>query len=314
LESAKRSGSLKAPTARPLLLSASFIRSSSCRQAFSRGQKRKSGQSSSTSCIISGAGTRSCWLSPTRSLLWFIPAVWAAYARLYLEQEKARDEEVLESGVNPHSYATCVVDTAQFSREPALPAGLSFSGRRKRVLKDRIMSILKRGKHMKHGLLLFCLAVLILGAIAVLSASGLDAPNAGEKKYGSLLLSDYRPKTPDEVGILATLTQCEAAFTSHDLQKFNSLFARDAVYHPCGVSAKYPIESKYCQDLIKYNFGFLKFEKYYDPRITVHGSRAVVKILIETGDYLGDYTFVLTEQSRGWMVSETDYANVRWKG
>jgi len=248
------------------------------------------------------------------SLLWFIPPVWAAYARLYLEQEKACDAEVLESGVNPHSYATCIVDAAQFSREPALPAGLSFSGRRKRVLKERIMSVLKRGKHMRYGLLSFGLAVLILGATAVMSASGLDAPNEGEKKYGSLLLREYRPKTPDEVAILATLTQCEAAFTSHDLKKLCSLFAKDAVYHPCGVSAKYPIQSKYCQDLIKYNFGFLKFERYYDPRIAVNGRRAVVTVLIETGDYLGDYTFVLIEQNRGWMVSETDYTNVRWKG
>jgi hypothetical protein len=116
------------------------------------------------------------------------------------------------------------------------------------------------------------------------------------------------------VAILATLTRCEAAFTSHDLKKFCSLFARDAVYHPCGVSAKYPIGSKYCQELIKYNFGFLKFEKYYDPRITVDGRRAVVTILIETGDYFANYTFLLTKQDGGWMVSETDYANVHWKG
>jgi hypothetical protein len=176
------------------------------------------------------------------------------------------------------------------------------------------MSILKRGKHMRYGVLLFCLAVLVLGGIAVMSASGFDAPEQAVKKYGSLLLREYRPKTPDEAGILATLTQVEAAFTSHDLQKFVSLFAMDAVYHPCGVSAKFPIESKHCRDMIEYNFGLLKFERYYDPRISVDGRRAVVKILLETGGFLADYTFVLARQDRGWMVSETDYANVRWKG
>jgi BlaR1 peptidase M56 len=248
------------------------------------------------------------------SLFWYVPLVWAAYARLYLEQEKTCDAVVLESGAEPDAYASCILDTAQFSREPALPAGLGFSGRRRCAFKDRIMAIIRARKTVRHGLLLFGLAVLMLAATAMMGASGLDAPGTAGKKYGSLYLREYRAKTADEATILAMLTQYESAFNSHDLSKFLSLFARDGVYHPCGVSAKLPIASKDCQDLIVYNFGFLKFERYFDPRISVNGRRAVVNLLLETGDYLADYTFLLSKPDRGWIVSATDYASVRWKG
>lgn len=248
------------------------------------------------------------------SLFWFVPLVWAAYARLYLEQERSCDQAVIESGVAPHVYATCILDAAQLSREPALPAGLSFSGRRRRVLKHRIASIINGGKFMKHGMILVGFAALMLGVIAVMSASGLDASGQGGKKYGTLYLKEYQPKTADEEAVLDTLVQYESAFNSHDLQKLLSLFATDAVYRPCGVDVKYSIGSKDCQERIKYNFGFFKFETYYDPRILFDGPRAVVKLLLETGDYLADYTFVLSRQGKAWLVSGADYTNDRPKG
>jgi beta-lactamase regulating signal transducer with metallopeptidase domain len=55
------------------------------------------------------------------SLLWFVPPVWVAYARLYLEQEKACDASVIESGVRPRAYAYSILEAAQLSREPARP-------------------------------------------------------------------------------------------------------------------------------------------------------------------------------------------------
>ena len=98
------------------------------------------------------------------------------------------------------------------------------------------------------------------------------------------------------------------------LPKLLSLFAKDGVDHPCGIGAKYPVGSKECQDYIRFNFALYKFERYYDPRISVAGGRAVVKLLLESGDYLADYSFALSRQGERWMVSETDWDNVRWKG
>jgi beta-lactamase regulating signal transducer with metallopeptidase domain len=109
------------------------------------------------------------------SLLWFVPPIWAAYSRLYLEQEKACDGAVIEHGVQRHSYAACILDAAQLCREPALLVGLSFAGRRKKILKDRILAITKGGGKMKKGVALFGLSVLLLGGMVMLSAAGADS-------------------------------------------------------------------------------------------------------------------------------------------
>ena len=248
------------------------------------------------------------------SLFWFVPPVWAAYARLYMEQEKSCDAAVVESGVERHNYAACVLDAALLSREPALLAGLSFSGRRKRVLQDRIQSIIKGKDPMKTSIVPFCLAALLIGVIAVLSASGIETISQGGKKYGKVYIREYRAKTADETAILDTLMQCETAFNSHDLRKLVSLFANDGSYRPCGASRKYSIGSQDCLERIKDNFIFFKFETFYDPSMTINGDKAAVKLLLESGDYLADYSFVLTRKGRSWLVSEADYSNEHVKG
>jgi ketosteroid isomerase-like protein len=223
-----------------------------------------------------------------------------------MEQEKACDAAVIESGVKRHAYAECILGAAQFCREPVLLAGLSFAGRRKRILKDRIQSIIRGGESMKKGVVLFGFAALLLGAVVLLSAAGNDTG----KKYGRLYLTEYQVKTADEAKILDTLIKYEDAFNSHDLQKFLSCFAKDAVYMPCGTDyTKYPIGSQDCQDIIVRNFDTFKFETYYDPKISVSVSKAVVKLLLETGEYLADYTFALRREGQGWLVSETNYQN-----
>lgn len=134
------------------------------------------------------------------------------------------------------------------------------------------------------------------------------------KKYGKLYLREYQAKTADEAAIVNVLMQYDAAFNSHDLQKLLSFFAKDAIYMPCGNSyEKYPAASKECQNIIKRNFGLFGFETYYDPTIAVNGNKAIVKLLIETGDYLADYTFFLTRVGQDWQVQEADYTNDRGK-
>ena len=244
------------------------------------------------------------------SLLWFVPPVWAAYSRLYLEQEKACDAAVIEGGVKRHAYAACILNAAQLCREPALLAGLSFSGRRKKILKDRIQAIVRGGKTMKKGVILFGLAALLLGAAVLVSAAGEDTG----KKYGTVYLTEYQVRNADEAAILDGLIQYENAFNSHDLRKLLSLFSKGAIYMPCGTEyTRYPIASQDCQDVLARNFSIFKFETYYDPEITVKGSKAVVHLLLETGDYLAEYTFVMNKEGQSWLVSEASYKNDRGK-
>jgi hypothetical protein len=77
---------------------------------------------------------------------------------------------------------------------------------------------------------------------------------------------------------------------------------------------RYPIASQHCQDLTKDAFHSYGFETYYDPVITVSGGKAVVKALIETGSYLGDYTFKLVRKDKAWLVSDASYVNIHYKG
>jgi hypothetical protein len=108
------------------------------------------------------------------SLLWFVPPIWAAYSRLSVEQEKACDAAVIDSGIKRRSYATCILDAAQLCRQPARLGGLGFSGSRKKALKDRIQAIVQGGRKMKKGLGVFWLSVLLLAAAVGLSAAGAE--------------------------------------------------------------------------------------------------------------------------------------------
>jgi beta-lactamase regulating signal transducer with metallopeptidase domain len=243
------------------------------------------------------------------SLLWFIPPIWAAYSRLYLEQEKACDAAVVGSGMNPHAYATCILDTAQLCREPALLAGLSLSGRRKQILKDRIGAIIRLGKPAKKSVLPFCLAAALLGLSLLLGAAGNDAG----RKYGSVYLTEYNVRSADEAGILNTLIQFQEAYNSHSLGRLSAFFAKGASYMPCGY-ARLPIESPSCQAAIQRGFQIYPLQIYYDPAIVVHGRTAVVNVLLEAGYYLRDYTFLMEKAERGWLVQEAFYGSHRLKG
>ena len=133
---------------------------------------------------------------------------------------------------------------------------------------------------------------------------------AREKKYGKLYLREYQTKGADEAAIIDLLAQYEAAFNSHDLQKFLSFFTKDAIYMPCGSGyMTFPAASQDSQDRITRNFGSFGFETYYDPVITVKGNKANVKLLVETGSYLADYAFTLRKGAEGWQISETAYAH-----
>ena len=152
-----------------------------------------------------------------------------------------------------------------------------------------------------------------IGFVCLLSLSLIHCISAEGKKYGKLYLREYQAKDADEAAILDTLIQYEKAFNSHDLEKLDSFFEKDAIYHPCGIDNKYPISSGDCQKRLKVNFAVFRFETYYDPEISVSGNEAAVKLLLETGNYLADYSFSLRKESQGWLVASADYTNDHYK-
>jgi beta-lactamase regulating signal transducer with metallopeptidase domain len=188
------------------------------------------------------------------SLLWFIPPIWAAHTRLYQEQEKACDAAVIDDGVKPHVYASCLLDATRLSREPALIAGLSFAGRRRRILKDRIQTIIRGGTAMKRGAVLLGFVAALLAALVALSAAGKEAGNlfvsasrgtpqevqaaldsgadvnGTEKVIGltPLMLAAKTNRNPD---VIRTLIQAGAAVSAREFSRGTTALQQAALYN-----------------------------------------------------------------------------------
>jgi beta-lactamase regulating signal transducer with metallopeptidase domain len=78
------------------------------------------------------------------SLFWFAPHLWAANARLHMEQEKAADAFTVRSGTKPDDYARHLLDLARvLKRSDSLLAGLFAPGNRKSALERRVVDILR---------------------------------------------------------------------------------------------------------------------------------------------------------------------------
>ena len=120
-------------------------------------------------------------------LFWFVPLVWAAFAPLALEQEKACDEDVVHNGVGRQAYATCILEAARLSRQSIPFYGLSFPGRRRRVLADRIRAIVEGGVVMKRGLLAFAVAVFAVCVFVALGGAGRREELSYEQAWGKLV-------------------------------------------------------------------------------------------------------------------------------
>jgi beta-lactamase regulating signal transducer with metallopeptidase domain len=103
------------------------------------------------------------------SIFWFMPAIWIAYSNLHLEQEKACDSSVVDTGEAPVDYAGQLLDLAYFHKRRFLPAGLFITKGKKMLLEKRILSVLsakgnnlsKKGKRITiRGLALVIASIL----------------------------------------------------------------------------------------------------------------------------------------------------------
>ncbi len=135
------------------------------------------------------------------SLYWFVPLVWIAYSFLYAEQEKECDAGVMEKGVAPGAYATCILEAARLRPRPVPFAGLSSPAWRKKILEDRIRNIVEGGRAVKKRWLVFASAVLVVCFLVVMGGclsaqphftkSPVHIPEWNEELYGTWVNLDY---------------------------------------------------------------------------------------------------------------------------
>jgi beta-lactamase regulating signal transducer with metallopeptidase domain len=89
--------------------------------------------------IAQGDGRAVPLIEGVVALLWFHPAVWLAAARIRAEGERACDDRVIETGVDPFAYATQLLTLARGRPQRLIPAA-ALLGRRE--LEERIAALL----------------------------------------------------------------------------------------------------------------------------------------------------------------------------
>ena len=121
------------------------------------------------------------------ALYWLLPPVWIARRQLELEQERASDDAVIETGIRPSTYASHLLSLATTHRPMglALAAPAMASRNTHRQLEIRMLSILEPRPRTRlvapFVLVAFVLAIPVLAAISTSSPSaqppGQQSPN-----------------------------------------------------------------------------------------------------------------------------------------
>jgi uncharacterized protein (TIGR03435 family) len=118
------------------------------------------------------------------ALFWFHPFVWWISARLMEERERACDEDVLELGSEPRTYAESILKTCEFCVESPLACVSGVTGA---DLKGRIVRIMTQPAVDKLGLgrkvVLIAIAIVMTGwpmVIGLVSGPQIHAQSVGE--------------------------------------------------------------------------------------------------------------------------------------
>jgi len=147
-----------------------------------------------------------------RSLYWFHPLVWFACARLRSESERACDDSVLNSGVDPSHYATQLLDLARTLKDAHRGWSTALAIARPTNLERRFIAMLnpdlnRGGISRRTGLLLklaaFCL-ILPLSAIRLpgqnlagkLTGTVFD-PSDGAVPNATIVMTNHKANTVD---------------------------------------------------------------------------------------------------------------------
>ena len=125
----------------------------------------------------------------TRAIYWFHPLVWYAAAKLRSESERACDDSVLNSGVNPSDYANQLLEIALTLKNAHHGWSTALAIARPTNLERRFIAMLnpnlsRRGISRRTGLLLKLAAS---GLILPLAALRLPGQDLSGKFTGSIL-------------------------------------------------------------------------------------------------------------------------------
>jgi beta-lactamase regulating signal transducer with metallopeptidase domain len=101
-------------------------------------------------------------------IFWFHPIVWFALRRLYIERERACDDDVLAAGMKASDYAAHLLDIARGAGRAAWLSAVGVAMARKSSLEVRLVSILNRDSRLrKSDFVPAWLSVLALAALLV---------------------------------------------------------------------------------------------------------------------------------------------------
>jgi beta-lactamase regulating signal transducer with metallopeptidase domain len=130
------------------------------------------------------------------TVFWFHPLVWLIGARLIDERERACDEFVVASGVDPETYAEGIIEVCRAHAESPLPctAGVSSSGLKARVAQIVANRGAKRMTRKKVLLLASTAMASLIGPVLVGIFSG--GPAAAEGGDGSPSADTARDAMP----------------------------------------------------------------------------------------------------------------------
>jgi beta-lactamase regulating signal transducer with metallopeptidase domain len=148
----------------------------------------------------------------TRSIYWFHPLVWFAAARLRSESERACDDSVLNSGVDPSHYASQLLELARTLKNAHRGWSTALAIARPTNLERRFIAMLnpnlnRGGVSRRTGLLLKGAALCLLLPLAALRLPGQNLsgkftgtifdPSDGAIPNATIIMTNHKADTVD---------------------------------------------------------------------------------------------------------------------
>ena len=148
----------------------------------------------------------------TRALYWFHPLVWYAAARLRSESERACDDSVLNSGVNPSDYANQLLEIARTLKNAHRGWSSALAIARTTNLERRFIAMLdpnlnRCGISRRAGLLAKAAALALLLPLAALQVPGQNLsgkfrgtifdPSDGAVPNATIVMTSHNANTVD---------------------------------------------------------------------------------------------------------------------
>jgi TonB family protein len=146
----------------------------------------------------------------TRAIYWFHPLVWFACARLRSESERACDDSVLNSGVDPSQYANQLLELARTLKNAHRSWSTALAFARPTNLERRFVAMLnpnlnRGGISRRTGLLLKVAALCLLLPLAALRLPGQNLagkftgtildPSGGAVPNATIVMTNHKANT-----------------------------------------------------------------------------------------------------------------------